>query len=134
MLMSDVTLYAKWIDEDEDPIAWFIGGIDTNTGTNNGNAARAQTDLIKVQANGIIEVTNMSDYVVVDVAVYNTDGSYKYLTSKYTLTNTNGTWTIALTNFTTNYPTGKYIKFSVKRTDGANISISEFDDTVITRT
>lgn len=130
MLLSDITLYAKWIDEDEGPIAWFIGGIDTNTGANNGNNARAQTDLIKVQENGILEVTNMSEYTIVDMAVHDANYTYKGLTSKYTLTKSadNNTWTIKFTSFT-----GKYARFSVKRIDGANIALSEFNDTVITR-
>lgn len=134
MLLSDVTLYAKWKDEDNGPIEWYIGGIDTNTGANNGNDVRAQTDLIKVQANGVIEITNMSDYALVDVAVHKEDGSYRGLTTKYTLTKSDdGTWTIQLTNFFTNFAGCKYIRFSVKRTDGAKIGLSEFDDTVITR-
>jgi hypothetical protein len=132
-LISDVTLYAKWVDE-EGPIAWGLGGINTGSGAIMENPARGNTDYIRVRANHTIEVTNMSEYTIVDIAVYKEDLSYISLTNKYTLSKSNDTWIIDLTNFATNYPKGKYIRFSVKRNDGANISVSEFNDVTITST
>ena len=133
ILLSDVTLYAKWLDTEAD-IKWITGGIDTNTGSIINRTDRAQTGYIKVKENGVITIDgDMSDYVIVDIAVHRTDRSYISLTTKYNLTkNDDGSWVIKLNNFTDNYPTGKFVRFSIKRTDLANISLSELTDNVIT--
>lgn len=130
ILLSDQILYAKWVDTESD-IHWYNGAINTQTGMIMDRLDRAHTDFIKVKENGIIEITNMSDYLIVDVAVYKENISYISLTNNYTLTQENGTWFIKLNDFYAKYPTGKYIRFSVKRSDASNISLSEFNDTVI---
>lgn len=121
------------VDDTEIIILFDHGGIIGGTGAFNTMTTRAHSDLIEIKENSTFTVTNMSGYTLVDVAVYEADGTtFRELTTNYTKTESGNDWIFTMYKFQHIYPTGKYVRFSVKRNDGGVIDLKDFANTTIT--
>ena len=112
-------------DSGDSSFAFEHGGINGADGTFNTWNTRAHSDLIEVPESGVFTVTNMDGYSLIDVGVYEADGTtFKELTTYYTKTDSGNDWVFKMGtetgNFNALYPTGKYVRFSVKLADGSN--------------
>lgn len=99
-------------------LAFVHGGINGN-GTFSTATYRAHSDFIEVSAGKVFTVTNLGNYSVVDIGVYEADKStFRELTQQVTVTRSGNDLVFTVKDgFNAVYPTGKYIVFSLKRND-----------------
>lgn len=94
--------------------------------------ARACSDLIDFTKGLRFTVTNMGNkFSLIEVGVYENDGTtFVILTQpeKYTLTQSGNDWVFTfIPDFGEVYPTGKYIRFTIKLADGSNGNVDLAD-------